>query len=135
MTELFYRGEPLYMSILSILLFIILAMGIILGFQIFRGKVGNKNRIRKQLAYIKSVGLFTLVFGVFVQLLGLYGAFVAIKSWGSVSPSILTRGLLTSSIPNLYGIIIFLLAYLIWFGLTVKLKSSQIANKPRSNQP
>jgi len=135
MTELFYRGEPLYMSILSMLLFIIFVMGMILGFQIFRGKVGSINRIRKQLAYIKSVGLFTLVFGIFVQLLGLYGAFVAIKSWGSVSRSVLTAGLLTSSIPNLYGVIIFLLAYLIWFGLHVKLDSSRNIRKPGSNQP
>ena len=122
MIDLFYRGEPLYMGILTLLLFIILSMAVIIGIPIFREKAVNIERTRRRITYIKSVGLFTLIFGVFVQLLGLYGAFIAIESWGSVSPAVLATGLWTSSIPNFYGILIFLLSYLIWLGLNVRLK-------------
>ena len=118
MSDLFYRGEPLYMSILTLLLFAIIMMSITLSIFIFRDKVSNVDHIRQHISYLNSIGLFTLIFGLFTQLLGLYGAFIAIKEWGRVSSSVLSTGLWTSSIPSLYGLLIFLFTHLMRQGLT-----------------
>lgn len=126
--DLFYRGEPLYMSILTLLFFIIIIMALTMGIPILRSKVENIEHTRRHISYIKSVGLFTLIFGVFVQLLGLYGAFIAIRMWGSITPEVLATGLWTSSIPNFYGIFIFLVAYLLWFVLNARLKKIKIGH-------
>lgn len=118
MINLFYRGEPLYMSVLTLLLSALVAMSMVVGIFIFRGKATNFNQIRHCFPYFKSIGLFALVFGFFTQLLGLYGAFRAIKEWGSVSSTVLSTGLWTSSIPSLYGLLIFLFSYLVRWGLS-----------------
>lgn len=117
MIDLFYRGEPLFMSVLTLLLFVIVTISITLGIFISRDKATNVSHIQQYFSYLNSVGLFTLFFGLFTQLLGLYGAFTAIREWGSVSPTMLSTGLWTSSIPSLYGLLIFLFSYLIRWGL------------------
>ncbi len=118
MANLFYRGEPFFMIVLTLLLFTLVAMSMIVGIFIFRGKAALFNQARQYLAYLKPIGLFSLMFGLFTQLLGLYGAFTAIKEWGSVSSTILSMGLWTSSIPSLYGLLIFLFSYSLQWGLT-----------------
>nr|WKN39484.1 MotA/TolQ/ExbB proton channel family protein [Tunicatimonas sp. TK19036] len=118
MIDLFYRGDPFFMGILTLLLFIIFGMGLFMVIRIRREKTLDVVQTQVQLSHIRSVGLFTFVFGIFSQLLGLYGAFHAIASWGSISPDMLATGLWTSSITSIYGALIFLLSYLIWFGLT-----------------
>lgn len=116
MIDLFYRGEPLYMGMLTLLLSTIMVISIIVGVSIFKSRV---NQTRQYFYYLKSIGLFALVFGLFTQLLGLYGAFTAIKEWGSVSPVVLATGLRTSSIPSLYGLLIFLFSHLAQKGLII----------------
>ncbi|MEO0333889.1 MAG: MotA/TolQ/ExbB proton channel family protein [Bacteroidota bacterium] len=118
MIDLFYRGEVLYMSILTLLLLAIVIVGTVVGAFIFKHKTTHTKQIQQYLSYIKSIGLFSLIFGLFTQLLGLYGAFVAIEEWGSVSSDILFTGLQTSSIPSLYGLFIFLFSYLARQGFT-----------------
>lgn len=122
MVDLFYRGEALYMSILSLLLFAIIAISIVVSVFLFKDKEINSERAKQYTAYLKPIGLFTLVFGLFVQLLGLYGAFTAIEEWGSVSPEVLSIGLWTSSIPAFYGLLIFLLSRLAHWAFTLWLQ-------------
>ena len=117
MIELFDRGEPIYMVILTILFLVIVSMSLVIGILIYKRKVDDGKRVTTYLSLTRSVGLFTLVFGIFTQLLGLYGAFAAIEEWGSASPGILSAGLWTSSIPSLYGLIIFSISYLLWYAL------------------
>ncbi len=106
------------MSVLTLLLFALVAMSMVISIFIFRGKATRFNQIRQYLSYFKSIGLSALVFGLFTQLLGLYGAFIAVKEWGSVSPTVLSAGLWTSSIPSLYGLLIFLFSHLMRWGLS-----------------
>jgi biopolymer transport protein ExbB/TolQ len=108
------------MGILTILLLIILAMGVCRFIQISKNNYEHATTFRHHLTLIKSLGLFALVFGIFGQLLGLYQAFSVIEQAGSISPAILAGGLKVSTIPTLYGMIIFLLSYLIWLGLDYK---------------
>ena len=121
MIDLFYTGEPLFMGTLTLLLLIVFSIAVVLGIQIFRDKVKDTLSMRHRLKYIKSVGLFALVFGIFGQLLGLYGAFSYIEAAGNISPQLLFSGLRVSAITTIYGVIIFLLSYLLWLGLDVRL--------------
>lgn len=122
MLDLFYQGNSIFMGILTLLLLVILSLAVYSAIQISGGNVDHSTTFRHQLTRIKSVGLFALVFGIFAQLLGLYQAFSFIEQAGNISPAILAGGLKVSMIPTLYGLIIFLLSYLIWLGLDYSLK-------------
>lgn len=116
MTQLFYEGGPLFMGILSLILLTAIVMAVYFVATIIKSQSEDKH-LETRLGYIKSIGLFGLVVGVFAQLIGLYEAFYAIQEMGDISPGLIAGGLRVSMITNLYGILIFLLSYLIWFGL------------------
>lgn len=105
------------MGILTIILVAALALGVIHAIRISTGRATDPDQYRQQLAYIKSIGLFALIVGILGQLIGLYQAFDAIQQMGNVSPSMLAGGLKVSMISALYGFVIFIIAYLIWFAL------------------
>lgn len=111
----YYEGGPLFMGILTLILFILILFVISNATMIYNRKEHNK--IRQRLSYLKSTGLLGLVFGIFGQLIGLYQAFEAIQELGEVSPALVAGGLRVSMLTTLYGFIIFLLAYILWFAL------------------
>jgi biopolymer transport protein ExbB/TolQ len=117
MTNLFYEGGPLFMGILTLILLVILIMGVTNGVAVSKNSSEDNDGLMRRLSRIKSVGLFALVFGILGQLIGLYSGFVQIQAMGNVSPAILAGGIKVSMITTIYGVIIFLIAYLIWFGL------------------
>lgn len=121
MIDLFYMGDPIFMGILTLIFLTALSIATVSSVQIFSKQLKNQEAMRQQIGYIKSVGLFALVFGIFSQTLGLYGAFSAIEAAGEISPSLLYAGLRVSSITTMYGLFIFLISYLLWLGLDVKL--------------
>ncbi len=122
MINLFYEGGPFFMGILTLILLVVLVMGVTNAIIIFKNNSGLNEKMNQHLSRIKSVGLFGLVFGILGQLIGLYSAFVQIQAMGNVSPAILAGGIKVSMITTIYGIIIFLIAYLIWFGLDALLE-------------
>lgn len=109
------------MGILTLILLVVIVLGVINAILILKNNSGTDIRIIHRLGLIKSAGLFGLVFGILGQLIGLYSAFVQIQAMGDVSPGILAGGIKISMITTMYGIIIFLIAYLIWFGLVALL--------------
>lgn len=109
------------MSILTLLLLAILSISIYYGFLIFRSEPEQRNLYRHRIVYIKSIGLLSLVVGVFGQLLGMYGGFSKIQLAGTISQSLLIAGIRISMITTLYGLAIFIISYLIWLGLDAKL--------------
>ncbi len=125
MTNLFYEGGPFFMGILTLILLVVIVMGVTNAIVILKNSSGSDDRINQRLALIKSVGLFGLVFGVLGQLIGLYSAFVRIQAMGNVSPAILAGGIKVSMITTIYGVIIFLIAYLVWFGLAALLEKTK----------
>lgn len=106
MIELFKMGGPLFMGILTLELLAVFFCAV-------RYHVKNYTT-KNDLDLVKSFGVLALVTGILGQLLGLFSAFKAIQSVGSVSPAILVGGLKVSMISTIYGIIIFLIAYLVW---------------------
>lgn len=92
MMNLFYEGGPLFMSLLTISF----ASGIYFA-------------IKRKDDLVASISLFSLVLGVFAQLIGLYSAFLALGDMSNISPQMLYGGLRISMISTLYGILIFIL--------------------------
>lgn len=124
MIELYFMGGPLFMGILTLILIAMLAVAVINGFPVIKN-AEKSERDRIKIAYVKSVGLFGLIVGVLAQLIGLYQAFMGIEAMGSVSSAMLAGGLKVSMITTLYGLLIYVLSYLIWFGLSFALKKSE----------
>lgn len=92
MLELFYQGNAVFMSILTLLLLTILTIAVYRAIQISKDDIDHITTFRHQLTRIKSIGIFAMVFGIFSQLLGLYQMFSFIEQAGDVSPSILAGG-------------------------------------------
>lgn len=104
MLALFYNGGPLFMGILSLILF-----ALIFSFFLFP-------------THLHLLGKLGLGLGVLGSLIGLYGAFKGIEKMGGVSQAMLAGGLKNTLLPTLYGLVIYLLS----LGL-------QIGNKKKSD--
>jgi len=115
MKEWFVMGGSLFMSILSILMVIVVAVSVYFAVTIANGKASEKANFKQQLRYVKSLGLFTMITGILGQLIGLFSAFTAIEAAGDVSPAMLAGGLKVSMITSLTGIVIYLISIIIWF--------------------
>lgn len=118
MKTLFIEGGVLFMGMLSIVLLFVFVVAIKIGLDLLQGKPDNTSN----LVYIKPLGLFGFVLGFLGQFIGLFTAFEYIADKGSISPAVLAGGFKVSSIPSIYGMLIFLVSYLLWFGLDVMFK-------------
>ncbi len=119
MKRYFMEGGPLFMGILTFILLIILVMTVYYAVIILKKDEKPDGKFLSRLGYIKNTGLFAMVFGVFGQLLGLYQAFSVIQKVGDISPAILAGGLKISMLSTLYGIIIYMISWLLWIILNV----------------
>ncbi len=115
MKDWFIMGGSLFMSFLTILLVIVVAVSVYFAIVIANGKAKEKGNFTHQLKYVKSIGLFTMITGILGQLIGLFMAFTAIEAAQDISPSILAGGLKVSMITTLTGTFIYMLSILIWF--------------------
>jgi len=115
MKDLFYMGGPLFMSILSILLIVVVVWIIYHTIIHFSSTAPDKNITLRKLGYGKSIGLFALITGILGQLIGLFMAFSTIEKVGDISPAIMMGGIKVSMITTLYGISIYLVSLLLWF--------------------
>ena len=98
MLELFNSGGPLFMSILTIIL-------IILVYCSFKHK-----------QKLNIIGRLGLVVGVLGHLLGLYSMFEALEILeSSVSPNLIASGIKVSMICLIYGLLIYIISLLILF--------------------
>ena len=115
MAELFYRGGPGFMGLLTILLIVMVAWMIFTVVRFYSVQTPDPKHTLRQLFYSRSVGLFALVTGIFGQMIGLYMAFSNIEKAGDISAAVVFAGLKVSMITTLYGMFIFLLSLLLWF--------------------
>jgi hypothetical protein len=100
MFDLLNQGGALFMY--PILLFLIAVIGLI-G-KAFLEKGDNK----KTLDLIASISLFTVIWGVLGQVIGLLEAFDALAVFkGEVSTALLAGGLRVSFLTTAFGIIVF----------------------------
>ncbi len=111
MLKLFYEGGPLFMGILTIILILLIVQCI----RTFN-KTSDGQTLQKKRSVLRGIGLLALIIGILGQLIGLFDAFGAIQQMGHVPPAMLAGGLKVSMITTLYGLIIFLIAQLLWLG-------------------
>jgi len=67
----------------------------------------NNAALQKNVSLLSSIGLFTLVWGMLGQLIGLVSAFDQIESLGEISTVMLAGGLKISALPTIFGAIVF----------------------------
>ncbi len=120
MFELFYMGGPLFMGIISLIGVAMLAVAAYNGLQVLKSQTTDATY--RKIRYVREIGLFALVVGMLGTLIGLYSAFVYIEQEGGVSSGMMAGGLKVAMITTLYGMVIFIISYLIWLGLSWKLK-------------
>lgn len=119
MFELFFMGGIEFMTVLTIMFLTALLFCALAASDIFL-KGLRAEQVNSKLEYVRSFGLLALVTGVLGQMIGLYGAFIAIEEVGQVSQAMLAGGVKVSSITTIYGLIIFVITRLLWFGLHYK---------------
>ncbi len=123
MIDLFYEGGPLFMGFLTILLVVMIAVTVVNGLAVLKGKIDNQEKIIRKIGYIKSVGLLAMIIGLLGQLLGLFSAFRAIElAQVDVSPLLVASGFKVSMITTIYGIIIYVLSLGLWFALSMTIE-------------
>jgi biopolymer transport protein ExbB/TolQ len=119
MMDFFYQGGPLFMGILTLIGFIMIALAAYNGYRALNASFTDMEQANRQIAYVRSTGLLALVVGILGQLIGLFSAFEAIEQINEVSPAMLAGGLKVSMITTLYGLVIFLVSLLLWMGISV----------------
>ncbi len=110
------------MSILTLCLLVMLSLSVYYGTKVFKTAPAPDSLLRHRLLYIKSVGLLSLVLGILGQLTGMFTGFEKIQEVGRISPALLAGGIRISMITTMYGMLIFILSYLIWLVLDGRLK-------------
>lgn len=127
MIEFFFKGGLLFMGILTAILLLCVFISVIVLILIITGKINNSAETLKKINYIRSAGIFALIFGILGQLIGLFSAFKAIKLESiEVTPSVIAEGFQVSMTTTIYGLIIFIFSKIIWFVLKKYLKSIEI---------
>lgn len=115
MIDLFFKGGPIFMGFLTIILFVVI---LLLGntfIIIYTRKINNSEEILRKINHIRSAGLFALIIGLLGQLIGLFSAFRAIKIGEvEISQSLFVEGFKVSMVPTVYGILIFSFSALSW---------------------
>jgi hypothetical protein len=119
MKDLFFMGGTLFMSILTILLFIMVGWFLYHFIMAFGSKQTKLEIVLRRMGYGKSIGLFALITGIFGQLIGFFEAFSVMEHAGDISPNMIYGGIKVSLITTLYGISIYLISLILWFAGSV----------------
>jgi hypothetical protein len=120
---LFSNNSLLSFSILTLVLIILFAWAVYHSLPLFKNQKESLYIARKNIKYLKSIGLFALVIGVLDQLTGLYSIFSAIEEAADINARIVFQALKTSMVPLLYAIFIYLSSIIIWIILDFLLKA------------
>lgn len=118
------EGGIWFMGTLSVLFLVILTLSVMAGILAITPTAVHLEKTEKLSAYIKSLALFTLVFGIFGQILGLVDIFDYLGNQNSeIAPAILAKGIKITCWSTIYGIIIYLVSTLIRLGLKLRVNS------------
>lgn len=122
MFDLYYAGGPLFMSLVTLEGFLLIAICIRAFLGIKKGTVRSVD----DLFPIRVVGTLALMTGLLGQITGLYQAMQAIEAAGDISMSLLAGGLRISSIVTIYGILWYLAGLCVWLAInTMRLRSQE----------
>ncbi len=101
------------MGILTILLFIIIILSFYFFYLVIRKEYKDLNLLVKKLKFIRVTGVVALTTGLLGQLIGLYHG-LSVMQQAPISSQLFAAGFRISMITTMYGMIIFLISYLLW---------------------
>ena len=123
MKTFFIEGNIKIMGTLSLLLLVILSLSVISIVLAFKSSSTHAIKINNLRSYIKSVALFTLVFAIFGQILGLLNIFDYLAgSEIEVASGVLSTAIKLTFHSTIYGIIIYLFSIMVSLGLKIWLE-------------
>lgn len=126
MVRFFAEGNIKIMGVLTLLFLVILSLSVISMVLAFKSTSVHADKINNLRGYIKSIALFTLVFAIFGQILGLLNIFDYLAgSEIEVAASILAKGIKITFHSTIYGIIIYLFSILVSLGLKYRVNRVQ----------
>lgn len=117
MRDFLIEGGIAFMGTITLLLVLILVLAILS----LKAEAAKKEILVKR---INTVSLFTLVFGIFSQVLGLVQIFDYLStSTIDVASTVLAAGIKITFNPTIYGLCIYLLSSLFVFGINYRTKT------------
>ena len=102
------------MGILTFILICMVAWTIYHALPILTGNIANVAKTKSNLIHIRTLGTLAIITGLLGQLIGLYSAFDVMEEVGDISQSLLAGGLKVSTIPTVYGMLIFIISLILW---------------------
>jgi len=111
----------MYMGAMTLIFVAMLVLSFINGLPVFKGE-WELNKASRRIYYIRDLGFLALVVGVLGQLDILYGAFKAIEAAGDIMPGLVFEALRASLTTTIYGAIIYVVSFVIWLGLSWRLR-------------
>lgn len=118
MKDLFYQGGAGFMGVLTLLLLALVVWNVYHFIVFVKSGKDILPSVLRKFRYGRDIGLFAMVTGFMGQMVGMFAAFSILQEVDDVSPSVLAGGFRVSLIAPLYGILIYLLALLVWFVMT-----------------
>ncbi len=132
MKELFIKGGPFFMWLVTILFIITIAWYIYHFIIAYTSKEINIPKALRKLGYGKTLGLLTLIVGIIGQMMGFIGMFdaveVVVANGHEIKPVMVYSAIKVTMIVTIYGLLIYLFSILLWF------VSTNIIEKKAENQ-
>lgn len=100
---------------------IVFALAIVLVFNLYKGKPSTKTKAISE--SIMFIGSFAFLIGILAQVIGLMEAMEVIQTIGDISPALIAGGIKVSLLAPVYGFILLIISFFIWFA------SRRIINK------
>lgn len=111
--DLHLMGGTFFMSVLSISFTTIIALTVWNIIRISKGTYDSQ-KSKLNIADIKAIGTFAIVWGIFGQAIGMFSAMQVLEASSDISPQMIYGGIKVSFITTLYGMFIFLITRLIF---------------------
>ena len=109
------RPRPLVLIAL-----VLIGLAIKKAIDLFQRTDQSGEDLKKGLPAMLQLGLFCFFWGLLAQAISLYQMLSAIEAAGDVSPALLVGGLKVSMIAPIFGLIILVLALIVWFLLRLR---------------
>jgi len=111
----------LFIGAMALIFVATLILAVINGIPVLKGEWEFERAYRK-IHYVRDLGLLALVVGILGQLDVLYGAFQAIIQAGDITPGLVFEALKASLVTTIFGFVIYIISFIIWVGLSWRLK-------------
>ena len=105
---------------LTFSLVVVLCLALFSGYRLFRPQATPDLRTKAFVDAILFWGGFAVIWGVLGTLIGITIAAQAIEAAGAVSTTLVWGGIKVALLTSLFGMLILVIAALIWFGLQLR---------------